>query len=92
LEDWSGLHLSSLQPTYFRKYLIFASAILFLSISVINDSIGRWLYIPTALEDSIKYMAIVLWLVFFAKTARDELIAAMGQSRFPHRRASKKLD
>jgi hypothetical protein len=33
-----------------RSYLIFASAILFLGISVISDSIGRWLYIPTALE------------------------------------------
>jgi hypothetical protein len=69
-----GIYMLYFLPEFLkRKYLLFAAAVVLLGISVISDSIGRWFTVPTAVEDSFKYAAIVLWLVFFMKTARDEL-------------------
>jgi hypothetical protein len=69
-----GIYMLYFLPEFLkRKYLLFAAAVVLLGISVISDSIGRWFAVPTAVEDSFKYAAIVLWLVFFMKTARDEL-------------------
>jgi hypothetical protein len=77
-----GIYILYFLPEFLkRKYLIFAAAFVFLAISVLSDSIGRWFYVPTAVEDSFKYAGIVLWLIFFMKTARDELAALLSKSQ-----------
>jgi hypothetical protein len=66
-----------------RRFVILAAACFFLGLSVLSDSIGRWFYVPTALEDSFKYIAIVLWLVFFIKSAYDEIASTQLVRRKP---------
>jgi hypothetical protein len=73
-----GAYLLYFLPQILRRhYLFLILSVFFLGLMAVSDSIGRWVDIPTALEDSFKYIAIVFWLVFFTKSARDELTALL---------------
>lgn len=50
-------------------YLLLASAILFLGISVVADHIFPFSDLEAFLEDAPKFIGIVLWLAYFSRTA-----------------------
>jgi hypothetical protein len=73
-----GAYLLYFLPQILRRhYLFLIVSVFFLGLMVVSDSIGRWVETPTAIEDSFKYIAIVFWLVFFTKSAHDELAALL---------------